>query len=131
MSYWRKFVIVMLLALSLPGRSFAAVSMQCDCAHGDGRVGFARHAELDVSEHRREMHGVVLADDGYRLNHGVGHHAHSCSSCSCCYYGTALPTMLAGAARPDATCVVTPVPPLAVAVSFLTDGIERPPRNTL
>ncbi len=29
MSYWRTFLVVVLLALSLPMQSFAAVSMQC------------------------------------------------------------------------------------------------------
>ncbi|MBN3819204.1 hypothetical protein G3N57_22455, partial [Paraburkholderia sp. Se-20369] len=32
MSYWRKFFIVVLLALSLPGQSFAAAAMSCAAA---------------------------------------------------------------------------------------------------
>lgn len=130
MSYWRKLIIVVLLALSLPVQSFAAISMKCACGHSDGRGGRARHAEVDVSEHHREMHGVVLADDVHRHDHGVNHHAHSGSTCSCCFFGTALPTVPAGAVSSDATCVITRISPSAFAVSFLTGGIERPPRYT-
>jgi hypothetical protein len=131
MSYWRKLFIVMLLALSLPVQSFAAISMKCAPVHADAGQALALHVEHDLSEHHHEMHGVVLADDGHRHDHGGSHHVHSCSTCASCCFGTALPVASIVAATLDATRLIAGIPPSASVVTFLTDGIERPPRYTL
>ncbi|MGN6652615.1 hypothetical protein [Trinickia sp.] len=132
MAYWRKLFIVVLLALSLPVQSFAAVSMKCVSAHANAAKTPALHAGHDMSEHHHhDMHRVALAGDGHPPHHGDSHHAHSCSTCASCCFGTALPAVPVVAASLNAMRVITRIPPSAGVVSFLTDGIERPPRNTL
>jgi len=131
MSYWRKLFIVVLLALSLPVQSFAAVSMKCVPTHARAGDASVRHAGHEMSEHHREMHGMVLAGDGDRHDPRGSLHVHSCSMCASCCLGTALPAVPIVAVIPDATRVVASIPPSAGAASFLTGGIERPPRSRL
>lgn len=130
MSYWRKLIIVVLLALSLPVQSFAAVSMKCVPARANAGEAPPLHAMHDMSGHHHDMLEVALADDHHPHDHGGSHHAHPCSTCaSCC--GAALPAVSVVVATSDVTRVVTRIPPSAGVVSFLTDGIERPPRSPL
>ncbi|KVE31202.1 hypothetical protein WS68_16855 [Burkholderia sp. TSV86] len=132
MSYWRKFFIVVLLALSLPVQSFAAVSMKCVTSHAEAGETPIVHAEQRMSEHHHDMRATALAaDDHHTRHHGGGHHAHSCATCEACCFGTGLPAVPAVVISSDATRVVTSIPPCAGVVSFLTDGIERPPRYAL
>ena len=132
MSYWRKLFIVVLLALSLPVQSFAAISMKCVAAHADAGEGATQHAEQAASEHHHEMHGVAFADDDHPHHyHGNAHHAHSCSTCASCCFGTGLPAVPVVAVSTDATRVAIPLPSSAGVVSLLTDGFERPPRCLL
>jgi hypothetical protein len=131
MSYWRKLLIVVLLALSLPVQSFAAVSMKCVPARASVGELPVRHAGYEMSGHHHGMHAMVVADDGHHHDHGRSHHVHSCSTCASCCFGSALPATPIVAATPDATRFVTSIPPSAGVVSFLTDGIERPPRYSL
>jgi hypothetical protein len=132
MSYWRKFFIVVLLALSLPVQSFAAISLKCVASHAQAGETPVVHAEQTMSEHHHDMHGTALAaDDHHTHRHGSGHHAYSCSMCAACCFGTALPAVPVVVISSDATRVTPSVPPSAGVVSFLTDGIERPPRHTL
>ncbi|HHX4058134.1 TPA: hypothetical protein ACU967_005953 [Burkholderia contaminans] len=131
MSYWRKLFIVVLLALSLPVQSFAAISMKCIAAHTEAGEASAQHMELAEPAHHHEMHGVALADDPQHDHLGKIHHAHSCSTCASCCFGTGLLAAPSVAAPTDATRIAVSSPPPAAAVSFLTSGIERPPRHLL
>ncbi|RQS71526.1 hypothetical protein DID96_12365 [Burkholderia sp. Bp8963] len=132
MSYWRKLFIVVLLALSLPVQSFAAISMKCIAAHAEAGEPAVRHVVESMPGHHHEAHGLALAD-GEHLHHHHGNtqHAHSCSTCASCCFGTGLPVIPVVADSSDVTRVTVPFPPSAGAPSFLTDGIERPPRSLL
>jgi hypothetical protein len=132
MAYWRKLFIVFLLALSLPVQSFAAVSMKCVAAHAEAQETALQEAIPAASERLPDMHVMALADND-RHDHPYGslHHAHSCSTCASCCSGTGLPAAPAVTVPLDATRVVTLIPPSAGVASFLTDGIERPPRRLL
>src|SRR5690349_3271559 len=116
MSHWRKLIIVVLLALSLPLQSLAAISMQCAPADANGAGAPLGHAEHGVTDHLHPMPGLALADDGGHRHHGNTHHAHSCSTCASCCVGTALPVAPTAAASPDATRVIARIPPSARAV---------------
>lgn len=134
MSYWRKFLVVVLLALSLPVQSFAAISMKCVPTHADAGEAPVRHVVHAMAEHDHGFHGVAFADDDHRhaprsAHHA--HHAHLCSTCASCCVGAALPAVSVVATALVGTRVITRIPPSAAAVSFLTGGIERPPRITL
>ncbi|WP_081074147.1 hypothetical protein [Burkholderia diffusa] len=132
MSYWRKLFIVVLLALSLPVQSFAAISMKCVASHAEAGEIRILHAEQRASEHHHDMHGMALAaSDHHAPQHGDGHHAHSCSTCATCCFGTGFPAVPAVVVSSDAISITASIPPSAGVVSFLTDGIERPPRYTL
>ncbi|RQR63239.1 hypothetical protein DIE07_05995 [Burkholderia sp. Bp9002] len=124
MSYWRKFLIVVLLALSLPVQSFAAAAMSCAAA-GDLS---ARHSEAAGSAHLHDMRG----DRGHTHHAAPGDagHAQTCQACASCCVGTglALPDVAAAA---HTACIHGFIPPPTAAASFLTGGIERPPRGAL
>ncbi|CAN7271093.1 hypothetical protein LJR230_001145 [Trinickia sp. LjRoot230] len=132
MSYWRKLFTVVLLALSLPVQSFAAISMECVASYAEAGETPIVHAEQDISEHHHDMSGTALTADDHHTDHNDGsYHAHSCSACAACCFGTGLPAAPSVAVSFDAARVTPSIPPSAGVVSFLTDGIERPPRYTL
>ncbi|MGT0249146.1 hypothetical protein [Burkholderia pyrrocinia] len=115
MSYWRKFILVVLLALSLPMQSFATVSMQCAGA---------------AVPHAEEAPRTMSTAPGTRGNHGDhDSHAASCAACVSCCFGTGMSGVPAVPAAADASIAIASYPLSAVVVSFLTGGIERPPRR--
>ncbi|WP_175884003.1 hypothetical protein [Burkholderia sp. BCC0044] len=115
MSYWRTFLVVVLLALSLPIQSFAAVSMQC--------------AGVAVQHEDNAPHTMPAAQDGHQDHGDHARHASSCAACVSCCFGTGMagaPTVPAAASAR----VTTVAPPRSAGgVSFLTGGIDRPPRR--
>ncbi|CAH2918499.1 MAG: FIG00455017: hypothetical protein [uncultured Paraburkholderia sp.] len=131
---WRKLFIVFLLALSLPVQSFPAVTMTC--AAGSARESKPAHQHVvqpeQVSLHAHlHQHAAPRVDhsqaDGHQ--HGGAQHAHACSTCASCCFGAA---MLSVPALPSSTRIVDsfePAPHPTPAASFLTGGIERPPRS--
>lgn len=131
MSYWRKLFVIVLLALSLPVQSLAAVSANCEIAHVAGGAP-ARHLLQAGTE---SSHGVldmtVAAADHRHPGQGDAHHAHPCATCVSCCVGAGLPAGSVSAASFDAARIIPSFPQDAGAVSFLTDGIERPPRTSL
>ncbi|ASW02693.1 hypothetical protein CJU94_32115 [Paraburkholderia aromaticivorans] len=139
MSCWRKFFIVLLLVLSLPVQSFAAVSMKCESSHSvdDGASAGHEHAGPMA---RRHDHAAMVADQagtlaGAHLQHhgpaGGEPHAHACSTCASCCFGGALPVTPVASVSANALHFAVPPPPAVRAASFLTDGVERPPRISL
>lgn len=107
MSYWRKLFVIVLLVLSLPVQTLAAVSMNCDPAPAD-------------DGHRHDGRGGAHHD-----------HAHACPTCLSCCVGAGLPAASVAAASFDAARPRLFLPRDTRAVSFLTGGIERPPRTSL
>ncbi|HDR9358301.1 TPA: hypothetical protein QDB44_004198 [Burkholderia vietnamiensis] len=133
MSYWRKLFLVLFLALSLPVQSFAAIAMQCAAAHADEDAGFAIEAGQPVAGHRHETADVHAATDDGAHRHSLGgtHHAHACSTCVSCCVGAGLPTTPSVARSLDSALTAVFPPSSTAAASFLTAGIERPPRTLL
>jgi hypothetical protein len=133
MSYWRKLFVIVLLALSLPVQSFAALSMTCGSSHAGSDVASALHAEPGETTHRHHVHGLMMAGSDHD-SHPYGgdvHHAHSCSTCASCCFGGALPGAPTVATSADAVHFALPLPRSDRIASFLTGGIERPPRISL
>jgi len=129
MSYWRKLFLVVLLALSLPVQSFAAVSMICATS---GAVDDEATADPLHHSESTDGHAVVASDDDRQSHHhNGGHHVHACLTCASCCVGAALPVAPAISALADSIQFFAPLPPDAGVVLFLTDGIERPPRSIL
>ena len=129
MSYWRKLFLVVLLALSLPVQSFAAVSMICAPAEvaEDESVTY----QFGQSGPMDEQAVVADVDDHNGHDHNGGHHAHACLTCASCCVGAALPVVSALSASVDLTHFSIPLPADAGVALFLTGGIERPPRSIL
>lgn len=132
MSSWRKLFVIVLLALSLPVQSLAAVSMKCVIAPVEMGSGAAEYLEPRAPAAHHEAHGAALAD-GEHHDHQPSKtdHARPCATHALCCFGAALPASPTVAVFADATGIATPILPSAGAVSFLTDGIERPPRHLL
>ena len=130
MSYWRKLFLVVLLALSLPVQSFAAVSMICASSE-------VADDEASTSPHHHQPgaadgHAVVAdSNDHEGHHHNGGHHVHACPTCASCCVGAALPVAPTVSASADLIHFSVPLPPNAGVVLFLTSGIERPPRSIL
>ncbi|ERJ37552.1 hypothetical protein L810_8069 [Burkholderia sp. AU4i] len=117
MSYWRKFLVVVLLALSLPIQSFATVSMQCE------RVAIA---PMEAASHT-----MAAAQDGHHDADSHARHAPACSACVSCCVGAGMPGAPAVPAAAGVRAAIVSPPPAAGVVSFLTGGIDRPPRRLL
>nr|WP_084515483.1 hypothetical protein [Burkholderia sp. WSM2230] len=131
MAYWCKVLLVVLLALSLPVQSFAAVSVRCDSSHSYEDVTSAEHA-VEETPHTHHVQGDLLADVDHAGHHHDGiHHVHQCSACASCCVGAALPVSASVAAAIAAVRFAPPSQLPVAVVRFLTDGIERPPRLTL
>ncbi|VWD38393.1 hypothetical protein BLA18112_06589 [Burkholderia lata] len=130
MSYWRKFLLVVLLALSLPIQSFATVSMAC--AGGDVAMP---HVEDGVSAVEAGPHAMPNTQGGqqkHRHEHGDhARHAQPCSACGSCCLGTGMVDLPAMSAASNIGVALVSVAPTPVVVSFLTGGIDRPPRRLL
>jgi hypothetical protein len=125
MSYWRKLFLVVLLALSLPVQSFAAVSMICATPEAVDEAT-ADHLHLDESS---DGHVLVANNDDHHGDDPSGaHHTHACLTCASCCVGAALPAVPAVSALADRVHFPVPLPPAVAVVSFVTGGIERPPR---
>ncbi|MFM0758180.1 DUF2946 family protein [Paraburkholderia strydomiana] len=132
MSYWRKLFIIVLLILSLPVQAFAAISMKCESSHFMGEMTSAQHAHESESINGHDMHGMAVADGIHHSHqHGGAHHAHSCATCASCCFGVALPTVTTVATPAGTAHFAVPLPPSVSVASFLTSGIERPPRASL
>ncbi|KVL02287.1 hypothetical protein [Burkholderia cepacia] len=119
MSYWRKLLpvvlLAVLLALSLPIGSFAIVSMPCAGAA-------APHAEA-VS------HTMPAARDGHHDADNHARHAPACSACVSCCLGAGMADAPAVPVAAGVRVAIVSPPPVAGVVSFLTGGIDRPPRR--
>ncbi|RDU99166.1 hypothetical protein DWV00_08545 [Trinickia dinghuensis] len=134
MSTWRRFLLVILLALSLPAQAFAAASTMLGLPHhGNGDAAFCLHTHAHAryaSIAMQAEHDRPTAHPG-GCSHAGAHSAHPCSTCftcSSCCFGAALPTAVQSVRSIDAARL-TRFPPLSAAdASFLTGGIERPPR---
>ncbi|WP_175697989.1 hypothetical protein [Burkholderia ambifaria] len=125
MSYWRKFILVVLLALSLPIQSFATVSMQCA-----GVAAAVPHAEDGASaDHPAAALAMSSAQGGEHAHEGHARHASSCSSCGACCFGTGMADPPAASVASGIGIAFVAFAPSPVVVSFLTGGIERPPRR--
>lgn len=134
MAYWRKLLLVVLLILSLPVQSFAAVSMKCAFSHSHENVPSAEDA-VEETPDAHHAHGdgdlTAAVDHAGHHHHGVHHQAHQCSTCASCCLGAALPVSPTVAASIAAVRFAPPSQFSVAVVRFLTDGIERPPRPAL
>jgi hypothetical protein len=134
MSYWRKFFLVVLLALSLPVQSFAAVSMNCESSQAGHDGAYARDIDGPKSTDIADAGGVQTAARMPRAHHqeGDAQHLSACSACAVfCCAGAVLPASLASTDFDDAARFAIPLPPSIGGAFFLTGGIERPPRLIL
>ncbi|KAA0091221.1 hypothetical protein CIW54_02845 [Paraburkholderia sp. T12-10] len=130
MSICRRILIVLLLALSLPVQSFAAVSSQYTTAPVHRTEMGMPHAEHGASaRHMHVGHETMLARSDNERHCGNAHQTHTCSTCASCCLGIALPSAPAVDVCAAISRAIVPPPSSVGVVSFLTDGIERPPRH--
>jgi hypothetical protein len=131
MSYWRKYILVVLLMLSLPVQSFAAVSMNCNSWQAGHDGAYARDVDGPMFTDIAYAHGMQTAAQMHHAHHHDGDVQHLCAygvcAASCCV-GAALPTSLASTDFVDIARFAIPFTPSTSGASFLTGGIERPPR---
>ena len=137
-----------LLALAVPVQGFAAASM-VGCGTGHGAAGLHSHAQgmhgdQKAASHSHDHHANVVAHAGHQhhadaASHGDAHKSHadtakdskfskaSCSACASCCTSAALPTtpvVFQATEMPSVFVLLAPPP----VVSFVSGGLERPPR---
>ena len=136
-------VLIWLMALALPIQAVAAAGMlHCGAAHRLMQVGSAAAVAPDGRDHVHEAVPHQHGDAGLDVEMGAGDPSdagsstaalgddYTCSACAnCC-----------SAAAPPASGVRLPTPPIEAQaagmaatdlVSFMSGGIERPPRTFL
>ncbi|MFM0267714.1 hypothetical protein PQQ76_36665 [Paraburkholderia sediminicola] len=125
--------------MSLPVQSFAAVSMKCESSYFPKEDTSKLHENAGGATHQHD-HAAMMADSAndiasaHSQNHshaGGAHHPHACSTCASCCFGGGLPAAPVAAISADALHFAVPPAPSVRVASFLTDGIERPPRISL
>jgi hypothetical protein len=132
MSYWRKLFVIVLLLLSLPVQSFAAISMQCGSPHAAGRVASVQRADMvGVGHVHPQLRTASVNDSAHEHHHGDGRCSDACSTCLSCCPGAGAPLAAAVPESVDTIRASAPRPAPAGPIRFLTDGIERPPRVPL
>ncbi|KAF1032578.1 MAG: hypothetical protein GAK33_06886 [Burkholderia lata] len=134
MSYWRKFLLVVLLALSLPIQSFATVSMACAGADAVVAVPHAQDGASAVEAVPHAMpnaHGGQHEHERQHTHDDHARHAQPCSACGACCLGTGMADLPAISVASGMGVSIISFAPTPVVVSFLTGGIDRPPRRLL
>ncbi|WP_423369504.1 hypothetical protein [Burkholderia sp. LMG 32019] len=118
----------MLLALSLPIQSFATVSRACAVA-----VVAMPHMEDGASAVEAAPHAMPSAqgDPHQHAHDDHARHAQPCSACGSCCLGTGMADLPAMSVTSGIGVAIVAFAPAPVVVSFLTGGIERPPRRLL
>ena len=144
-------MVMWFLALAVPVQGFAAASM-VGCGTGHGATGIQSHAQgmhghQAAASHAHDGHADVMAHAGHHhhadaASHGDAHNSHadtakhsksskaSCSACASCCMSAALPATPVSFEATQAPDSFGLSAPLAV-VSFISDGLERPPRSVL
>lgn len=114
---WRLFLLAW-LTLAIPTQGFAAATKvlcpQHLSGHGSAAPATSAHAH----------HGDHHAD------HPAGHHAKAtqCSACGTCCAALGMPEQVLAAFQPPLVDATLPAGSPRLALSFLTDGPERPPK---
>lgn len=108
--------VVWLLSLALPLQGLAAsAGLMC---HGEPAIG-----ALGMSDGDAPCHGS--ADESDRPATHAG-----CLACAACHGAAALPSHAPNVAA-DSPAIAPEPSPAALALPFLTGGLERPPRTIL
>ncbi|MFM0411196.1 MULTISPECIES: hypothetical protein [Paraburkholderia] len=134
MHRWRAIFLVLLLIVSLPIRSTAATLMPDDARSGMGEtltMRDMRFAELTHSVSSRYLPGAVSECHSQRHDNGSPGHRHAGSECCVstpCCVGAVAPTPSSILPGREIAILRPGHPASDAATSFLTAGIERPPR---
>jgi hypothetical protein len=122
--------LLVLIAVLLPIRGAVAAAMPCP------NESTPVHHHMGASPDHRMMGHERMADapqhhlqaDGHP-DHGHAGHGDKCNLCASCCTGTAMPSSLQAAfeaLEPAGESFTAPATP---AMSFLSDGQDRPPRS--
>jgi len=122
--------LLILLAALLPIRGAVAAAMPCP--NGSAPL----HRQAPSSTDHRTMGHVHLMSVAHHHVHADGHdeqggsaHADKCNLCASCCTGTAMAMSFQAVFAPLGSASETFSAPASPAVSFLSDGQERPPRS--
>jgi hypothetical protein len=130
--------VVWLVALALPVQGLAAATMLHFASVHDGAASHGSHhpcASVALAHHddsapvvASEAANAPIASHGDASTHGVKTRAHKCSACAACNVGAVLPSATLTLPLPTAKAAARPCPAV-VHATFLTAGLERPPRS--
>jgi hypothetical protein len=136
-------LLIWLMALALPIQAVAAAGMQhCGVAHRLMQLGSAAAVALDVHDHVHEAVPHQHDDAGLDVEMSAGDPSdegpnstalgddYTCSACATCCSAAALPAGLVRLPAPSVEARSAALPATDI-LSFMPDGIERPPRTFL
>lgn len=125
------FLIAVLLVLILPIRLAGAVTLSCDTESGPGPMNYVHRVELRYGDITRQ--GTSAMSDAIRV-HGSARMRHAtvpCGTCFSCSTGAFEAGPRFAPPGVKAFMFYTPRPTSDPESSFLTEGIDRPPRAPL
>jgi hypothetical protein len=127
--------IVLLVALAVPIQGTAAATMlhcthtdeSAHVAHDHGASSAGHHHESGVpAEATAAEHEALVAHEDPEVD-GLSSQVHKCSACAASNVGLALPSTMQTLPEPAAAASPRPFATV-VHATFLTSGLERPPR---
>lgn len=140
---WRLFLLAW-LTLAIPTQGFAAATKVLCPQHqsGHGSAAPAAVARAHHIHHHHGMHGQAHSADAdagadakaqasqAHADHPAGHHAKAsqCSACGTCCAALGMPEQVLAAFQPPLVDATLAAGSPRLALSFLTDGPERPPK---
>ena len=122
--------LLVLLAVLLPIRGAVAAAMPCP----NESTPMHQHAPSS-QDHRSMGHDHLMGAAHHHVHaesqdeHGGAAHGDKCNLCASCCTGTAVATTLQAFFAPRESSRETFSAPVSPAVSFVSDGQERPPRG--
>jgi hypothetical protein len=136
-------LLIWLMVLAMPVQAVAAASMQhCGEAHRLMQMGSAAAAAPDGDDPPHDATPHLHTDAGLDADLSVGDSAdtiqgatplgddYTCSACANCCSAVALPASLVRLPAPSIEAHAAALPATPV-VSFMSGGIDRPPRTFL
>jgi hypothetical protein len=121
--------LLVLLAVLLPVRGAVAAGVLCPNESSPAHEQVMDDDHGMMGHHMESSKAHRHAEDGAHHDHGGTGHAAKCHLCAACCTGTAVASTSQAVFEPLETASETFSPPISPAMSFVSDGQERPPRT--
>lgn len=130
-------VLLLFLAVLLPLRGAVAAAMACGPAggHGAAQTAVMHHGATHASDEAHDHPGTAAMAAAHAEHHSHdaqgddGHTSERCLLCAACCSAQPMPASVPSVPEPLPPAAAAFPAPFTPALSFLSDGQERPPRS--